>query len=93
MAGNSGLPDAQLATLKQLIHEHLRGAGVYESMRAIVSQVVADPVGSGAGDADQADAAGTDAVIRALQQKGVISDLVSSLSAQLDTRGGAERLR
>jgi centrosomal protein CEP76 len=81
---NSGLPDEQLATLKLLIHEHLRGAGVYESMRAIVSQVVADPAGSGD---DQADAAGTDAIIRALQQKGVISDLVASLSAQLEPQG------
>lgn len=80
-AGASGLPDAQLATLKQLIHEHLRSAGTYESMRAIVAQVVADPAGSGD---DQADATGTDAVIRALQQKGVISDLVTSLSAQLE---------
>lgn len=80
-AGSSGLPDAQLATLKQLIHEHLRSAGVYESMRAIVSQAVADP--AGVGD-DQADAAGMDAVVRALQQKGVISDLVSTLSAQLE---------
>ena len=82
MSQDQRLPPEKLAQLRQLVHSHVSGAGIQEKIRACLADTVAREGGGGGRAMDE------DALLEALEEKGLIDEVMASLDlGSCDTEG------